>query len=100
MPTDSLVSRIRYAGGQLDRAAKLRLDDDWISAAFVSDAAVAVLMHNDQNLVAGLGHREDAPHAAVVPFSLVRDRLAADRLTWALLGLDGEVPVFAVELPA
>jgi NAD+ diphosphatase len=93
------VSRIRYAGGRLDRAAKLRHDDDWVSAAFVSDAAVAVLMHNDKNLVAGVDGREDTPHAALVPFSVVRDRLAADRLTWALLGLDGETPVFAVELP-
>jgi NAD+ diphosphatase len=93
------VSRIRYAGGQLDRVSKLREDDDWVSAAFVSDAAVAVLMHNDQNLVARAAHREDTPHAALVPFSVVRERLAADRLTWALLGIDGEVPVFAVELP-
>jgi NAD+ diphosphatase len=94
------VSRIRYAGGQLDRVSKLREDDDWVSAAFVSDAAVAVLMHNDKNLVASGVDREDTPHAALVPFSAVRDRLAADRLTWAFIGLDGEVPVFVVELPA
>jgi NAD+ diphosphatase len=30
---------------------------------------------------------------------VLRERLPADRLTWTLLGLDGEVPVFAVELP-
>jgi NAD+ diphosphatase len=94
------VSRIRYAGGRLDRVSKLREDDDWVSAAFVSDAAVAVLMCNDRNLVANGEHREDTPHAALVPFSAVRDRLAADRLTWVFLGLDGEVPVFAVDLPA
>jgi NAD+ diphosphatase len=94
------VSRIRYAGGRLDRVSQLREDDDWVSAAFVSDAAVAVLMCNDRNLVANGEHREDTPHAALVPFSAVRDRLAADRLTWAFLGLDGEVPVFAVDLPA
>jgi NAD+ diphosphatase len=94
------VSRIRYAGGRLDRVSKLREDDDWVSAAFVSDAAVAVLMCKDRNLVANPEHREDTPHAALVPFSAVRDRLAADRLTWAFLGLDGEVPVFAVDLPA
>lgn len=70
-----------------------------MSAAFVSDAAVAVLVHNDQNLVAGIANREETPRAAVVPFSLLRERLPADRLTWTLLGLDGEVPVFAVEVP-
>jgi len=94
------VSPIRYSGGVLDRAARLRSDDDWVSAAFVSDAAAAVLMHNDQNLVAGLSTREAPPHAAVVPLSVVRERLAADSFGWVFLGLDGEVPVFAVDLPA
>lgn len=93
-----LVSPIRYTEGQIDRVAKLRQDDDWVSAAFISDAARAVLIHNDLNLVAGLAAREDV-RAAVVPLSVVRDRLAAESLTWALLGLDGETPVFAVELP-
>ena len=57
-----MKSPIRYSSGPIDRAAKLRADDDWVSAAFVSDAAVAVLVHNDQNLVTGLSGREDAPH--------------------------------------
>ena len=56
-------------------------------------------MHSDRNLVTGPLDGGDAPHAALVPFSSVRDRLAADRLTWAFLGLDGEVPIFVVELP-
>ena len=34
-----LVSPIRYAGGHLDRASRLRQDEDWVSAAFVSDAS-------------------------------------------------------------
>ncbi|HUQ81470.1 MAG TPA: NAD(+) diphosphatase [Gemmatimonadaceae bacterium] len=94
------MSRIRYAGGRVDRAAQLRQDDDWISAAFVDDAAVAVLIHNDRNLVAGLDSREDTPRAALVPFSVVRDSITSDGLTWVFLGLDGEVPVFAVDLSA
>ena len=94
------MSPIRYAGSHLDRAAQLRTDDDWISAAFVSDAAAAVLILKDQNLVAGLAHREDEPRAAIVPLSVVRERLPPEALTWAFLGLDGEVPVFAVDLPA
>jgi NAD+ diphosphatase len=65
----------------------------------VSDAAAAVLILQDQNLVAGLAHREETPRAAVVPLALVRERLAADAMTWVFLGLDGEVPVFAVDLP-
>src|SRR5215216_5150950 len=89
---------IRYAGGLLDRAAKLRQDDDWVSAAFVSDAAVAVLVYNDQNLVTGVSGREDTPRAVMVPLSVVRERLSANGSTWAFLGLDGEAPVFGVEV--
>ena len=91
---------IRYAGGLLDRAARLREDDDWISAALVSDAAVAVLIHNDQNLVTAAARREDVPHAALVPLSLVREVLPTGGSTWTFLGLDGEVPVFTVDLTA
>ena len=92
------MSPIRYAGGRLDRAAKLRQDDDWISAAFVSDAAVAVLVHNDQNLVTGLAGREEPPRAAVVPLAIVRERLENTGAAWTFLGLDGEAPVFGVDL--
>lgn len=89
---------IRYAGGALDRAAKLRQDDDWVSAAFVSDAAVAVLMHDDRSLVTGLTSGETPPTAAIVPLSVVREHVTADAFTWVFLGLDGETPVFAVDL--
>src|SRR6187551_2666079 len=88
-PTICSVSPIRYAGGHLDRAARLRQDDDWVSAAFVSDAAAAVLILKDQNLVAGLRGGEDAPRAAVVPLAVVRERIPSEALTWAFLGLDG-----------
>ena len=91
---------LRYTGGRLDRVAKLRQDDDWVSAAFVGDDAQAVLVANDQNLVAGSTDGEQPIRAALVPLSLVRDRLPADSFTWALLGLDETTPVFAVDLPA
>ena len=94
------MSPIRYAGGTLDRAAKLREDDDWVSAAFVSDSAVAVLIHEDRNLVTGLANREDAPRAALVPLGLVREKLPATGPIWAFLGLAGEIPVFAVDVSA
>jgi len=92
------MAPIRYAGGRLDRAVKLRDDDDWVSAAFVSDAAVAVLVHNDQNLVAGIAGHEETPRAAVVPLAIVRERLATPGPVWTFLGLDGEAPVFGVDL--
>lgn len=95
-----MKSPIKYSSGPIDRAAKLRADDDWISAAFVSDAAAAVLIHNDQNLVTGLAAREQAPHVARVPLSVVRRHLVTPSALWTFLGLDGETPVFAAELPS
>ena len=71
------MSLVRYAGGILDRAPKLREDDDWISAALVSDAAMAVLIHNDQNLVTRADRREDT-RAAILPLSAVRERVMAN----------------------
>ena len=94
------MSPIRYSGGTLDRAAKLREDDDWVSAAFVSDGAVAVLVHNDRNLVTGLAGREETPRAALVPLALVREKLPASGGIWAFLGLAGEIPVFAIDVSA
>jgi NAD+ diphosphatase len=94
------VLRVRYAAGRLDRAATLRRDDDWVSAAFVGDDAQAVLICDDQNLICGLDGRENGPAAAVLPLSVIRERLPADSFTWVLLGLDGIVPMFAVDLRA
>src|SRR5690348_12149932 len=97
---DLLVkSPIHYSIGPIDRAAKLRADDDCVSAACVSDAAMAVLIHNDRNLVTGLSRGEDVPHVARVPLSVVRPHLVAPSSLWTFLGLDGETPVFAAELP-
>jgi len=91
------MSPVRYAGGILDRAAKLREDDDWISAALVSDAAMAVLIHNDHNLVTRDDRREDT-RAAILPLSTVRERVVANGGSWVFLGLDGEVPMFGVDV--
>lgn len=91
---------LRYTGCPLDRAATLRRDEDWVAAAFVGDDARAVLIHNDLNLVSGVAHREDTPRVCMLPLAVVRERLPAERLTWALLGLDGTVPVFAVDVPS
>jgi len=91
------MSPVRYAGGILERAAKLREDDDWLSAALVSDAAMTVLIHNDQNLVTRADRREDT-RAAIVPLSAVRERVMTNGGSWVFLGLDGEVPMFGVDV--
>jgi NAD+ diphosphatase len=94
------LSLLRYTGGRLDRVAKLRKDEDWVSAAFVGDDAQTVLICNDQNLIAGLANGEDSPCAATLPLSVVRERLEPESFTWVLLGLDGTTPTFAVDIPA
>lgn len=54
----------------------------------------------DQNLVLGLGSdAADPPEAARCVVDAHDATLAADdTLPWALLGLDGEVPIFAVDV--
>ena len=66
----------------------------------MSDAAVAVLMHEDRSLVSDLTALAGSPKAAILPFGVVRERVSADSLLWVFLGLDGETPVFAVDLSA
>jgi NAD+ diphosphatase len=48
--------------------------------------------------VTGLARREAEPRAALVPLAIVRERLANNAATWSFLGLDGEAPVFGVDL--
>jgi len=91
------MSPVRYGGGILDRAAKLREDDDWLSAALVSEAAMAVLIHNDLNLVTRADRREDV-RAAILPLSTVGERVVTNGGSWVFLGLDGEVPMFGVDV--
>ena len=91
------MSPVRYAGGLLDRAAKLRDDDDWISAALVSEAAMAVLIHDDQNFVTRVDRREDT-RAAILPLSTVGERVITTGGSWVFLGLDGEIPMFGVDV--
>jgi len=91
------MSPVRYAGGVLDRATKLRDDDDWISAALVSEAAMAVLLHEDRNFVTRADRREDT-RAAIVPLSTVGERVVTSGASWVFLGLDGEVPMFGVDV--
>jgi len=91
------MSPVRYAGGILDRAAKLREDVDWLSAALVSDAAMAVLIHKDQSLVTR-GGRGEGPRAAILPLSAVGERVVTNGGSWVFLGLDGEVPMFGVDV--
>jgi NAD+ diphosphatase len=80
-----------YTGGTLDRAAHRREDEAWIEAALGSDASRFVVFWRGKTLFAGL--EEGAPRAVF----LARPAVAAP---WVFLGLQGGVPVFAVDVSA
>ncbi|GIG86430.1 NAD(+) diphosphatase [Plantactinospora endophytica] len=79
-----------YAGGALDRAGGLRRDSDGVRRLFESDRAEVVPLWRDRCLVTGesvLRLAGDGQH-----------RLPAGIGEPVLLGLDGDRPVFAVDL--
>jgi NAD+ diphosphatase len=77
---------IPYAGLDLDRAAAHREDPAWVAARATDPRAIVRPMWRDECLVAG-----DEP--VVLPGGVIDD---PEQLV--LLGLDGEVPHFAVDL--
>ena len=82
-----IAGTIPYAGGGLDRAGDRRGDPGWVAGLAADPRAVVRPMWNDECLVAG--------GAPVVLAAAGRD---AEQLV--LLGLDGDVPTFAVDLSA
>src|SRR5688572_31899240 len=95
-----LSSLLRYPGGRLDRVAKLRKDEDWVSAAFVGDDARTVLICNDQHLITRSRSGGESARAGTLPMSIVRDRLRPGSLSWGWVGVGGWALVGAVGVPA
>jgi NAD+ diphosphatase len=81
---------IPYAGLDLDRAPAHREDPAWVAARAADPRAIVRPMWRDECLVAG-----EAP--VVLPVATL-DGVDVEQLV--LLGLDGEVPHFAVDLSA
>ncbi|HEX5437041.1 MAG TPA: NAD(+) diphosphatase [Gemmatimonadaceae bacterium] len=93
--------RIHYAGGQLDRAASDRKNPAWISAQRTRPGACVVPVWRDRNLVLGMTDDGTEPRAARCVIDLHDATRAVDgTLPWAFLGLDGEAPIFAVDVSA
>ena len=84
------MSPIAYTGGRLDRAGASRKDAAWVAARLADPAARVVASWHDRVLVTG-----EAAVCLAPP--VLRDLGAADA-EWVLLGLDGDVPVFAAEV--
>lgn len=93
------MPEVRYAGGQLDRAAALRKDPGWVASMRAHPGALVVPVWRDKNLVLGVASDSTAPRAARCTIDPRHPILAMDgALPWAFLGLEGDVPVFAVDL--
>jgi NAD+ diphosphatase len=89
-----------YTGSKLDRVSARRDDTAWVGAALAAPEALFLPVWRSRNLMTGV--EEGRPEAVF----LDAEAAAALRLTdgagapWALLGLQGEVPVFAVDISA
>lgn len=94
---------IRYAGGQLDRAGEHRKDPVWVASMRARPDARVIPIWRDKNLVLGMPREGEtshaSPRAARYPVDSRGGILAVDgALPWAFLGLDGEAPVFTVDV--
>ena len=88
------MSRVNvYAGGMLDRAAPLRGDEAWVEARLADPAGRYVAVWRGRNLVEG----DDPPRAVMLPHESIAPAITQDTPV-VLLGMNGEVPYFAVGL--
>jgi NAD+ diphosphatase len=92
------IPQIKYAGGHLDRAAAQRRDESWVASMLTHPAAQIVPLRDDRNLVHGFGIGMSELRAVSSPIADLARRIVDDELTWVLLGLEGEVPVFATDV--
>jgi len=82
-----------YTGNPLDRAAALRDDEAWIAAQLRDKATLFIPVWRSKTLVQG----DERPQAVF----LTGEAAEAVRMAggpWAFLGLQGEQPVFAVDV--
>ena len=90
-----MPNRIYYTGGTLDRAAIQRDDADWVERRRIGDGAFVVPVWRDKSLVVA----GDNPEAILV--SGAEGRALVDLASdLALLGIDGEMSYFAVDVSA
>lgn len=88
------MTPLKYAGGHLDRAGTHRRDAAWIEAATSRPDARVVAVWRDRILVQA---SDAAPRAATPALADVAPHVEP-ATTHLFLGLDGDVPVFAVDL--
>jgi len=87
-----------YTGSPLDRAVEKREDAAWIAAALDHAETLFAPVWRSRNLMRGVAEgRPEAAFVAGEAAALLRRSAAA---SWALLGLLGRQPVFAVDVSA
>ena len=90
-----------YTGSPLDRAAERRDDAAWVAAALELPQTLFVPVWRSRNLICGMadGHPEAVFLTGEAAAGL-RPSGMSSGTPWAFLGLQAELPVFAVDLSA
>ena len=86
-----------YTGSPLDRASDKRDDAAWIAAALAHPDALFAPVWRSRNLMRGVA--EGRPEAVFLT-AAAAEAVRMSGGPWAFLGLQGPVPVFAVDLSA
>ncbi|MEE9358531.1 NAD(+) diphosphatase [Candidatus Vondammii sp. HM_W22] len=90
-------NHLSYAGGHLNRASGLRKDPNWVADQLTRGDALIVPVWRNCNLVSDSKHTAPYPKAVLCTISSA-DRILEAASNTVFLGLDGERPLFAVDL--
>jgi NAD+ diphosphatase len=90
-----------YTGSPLDRAGHRREDDAWLAAAWARPETLFVPVWRARNLLHGLAEgRPEAVFLSGEAAAALRSPSGPDEMPWAFLGLQGALPMFALDLSA
>src|ERR1700689_1829907 len=89
---------IPFAGSPLNRASEKRIDSNWIESKWRDASSLVLPMRRLEPFLAGAEKAEPPIELGVVRTSVV-ESLAADGATRIFLGLDGDIAVFAIDVP-
>ena len=100
MTAPNTMEALRYAGGHLDRADRLRKDPDGLAARLARPDTRVVPVWRDRSLIAGLDDHPPAITAvtAVAPAGDAAALVLEASAETVFLGLDGGTAVFAADL--
>ncbi|MDE2467153.1 MAG: NAD(+) diphosphatase [Alphaproteobacteria bacterium] len=88
---------IAFSGSPLDRASARRADAAWLAEQRAHRSARILPLWQLRPFVLGAGH---GPQQAGFVIPAVAESMAGPDAPWVLLGLDGEAPLFALDISA